>query len=171
MIFPSRAFPCLLALLALGAASTGRAASTGDLIFEGRIDAGTCNLATGDVDRTITLDPVKVSDFDSEPSAGRREFELTAKCESDVVNAVFTFSGTPDPDSAERFENTGTASGIGLWLKSRVDETTIAPGQSRSVAVVAGKAVLLLAAAYYKSSSTVAQGTLKSTLTVDLTYN
>ncbi|KRP72254.1 MULTISPECIES: fimbrial protein [Pseudomonas] len=134
----------------------------------------TCDLATGDVNRTITLDPVQVSAFNSSPYAGARNFELTANC-SDAANVTFRFSGQPSTDNNLLFANTGTADGVALWLYSRIDGThrTIAANGSdneRTLVVTGNRAVLPLGAAYHKSG-TVGQGTLTSTATVNITYN
>ena len=55
-----RALPLLLAISASLAANAVQAATTGTLRFTGQVNAGTCNLAAGDVTRTITLPAIKV---------------------------------------------------------------------------------------------------------------
>ncbi|AZE87119.1 fimbrial protein [Pseudomonas orientalis] len=150
--------------------------------FELRLDnsvtfvspVATCDLAAGDVNRTITLDPVQVSAFDASPHAGARNFELTANC-SDAANVTFRFSGPPSPGNDLLFANTGTAGGVALWLYSRINGTnrTIPANGSdneRTLVVTGNRAVLPLGAAYHKSG-TVGQGTLTSTATVNITYN
>lgn len=168
-------WPLLALLLASGSAA---AATTGTLIFTGRIDAGTCDLLVGDVNRTIPLDPVKVSDFDSGTSAGRVPFELTANCDSDVTSVVFTFTGTADSDDPYRFKNTGTASGIGLYLYSLIGGTELTirangTDNTRTVAATGGSAVLPLGAAYFHTNrpGRITSGTLNATATVAITYN
>ncbi|WP_460132064.1 fimbrial protein [Pseudomonas sp. S1_E04] len=136
--------------------------------------AATCDLAAGDVNRTITLDPVKVSTFQTATFAGARHFELSANC-SDATNVTFSFSGSPAPGNTALFANTGTASGVALWLYSRingVNQTIPAngTGHTRTLKVSGNRAVLPLGAAYHKNG-TVSQGTLASTATVTLTYN
>ncbi|AZE97870.1 Fimbrial adhesin precursor [Pseudomonas orientalis] len=136
--------------------------------------SATCDLAAGDVNRTITLDPVQVSAFNSSPYAGARDFELTANC-SDATNVTFRFSGPPSPENTLLFANTGTAGGVALWLYSRINGTnrTIPANGSdneRTLVVTGNRAVLPLGAAYHKSG-TVGQGTLTSTATVNITYN
>ena len=170
-----RTLPLLLAITATLAATTTQAATTGILTFAGRIDAGTCNLAAGDVNRTITLPPVKVSDFDSATIAGAFDFEISAECESDLRNVIFRFTGTPDPISNWRFANTGTANGIALTLYSRiggVNETIRAnnTNNTRTIATSSNRAILPLGAGYFKTAA-VSQGTLVSTATVSITYN
>lgn len=56
--------------------------------------ATTCDLATGDVNRTITLPTVRVSDFNNGVNTGARDFELTANCKS-ASSVTFRFTGTP----------------------------------------------------------------------------
>lgn len=134
----------------------------------------TCDLAVGDVDRTISLAPVQVSAFQDATTAGARDFELTANC-SDAAEVTFRFSGTPAPGNDRVFANTGTAGGVALWLYSRLNGGTqdILPNgteNTRTVAVSGNRAVLPLGAAYHKNG-TVTQGTLASTATVNITYN
>jgi type 1 fimbria pilin len=134
----------------------------------------TCDLATGDVNRTITLDPIKVSALQNATYTGARQFELTANC-TNASNVTFRFSGTPAPGNNRLFANTGTAGGVAVWLYSRIGAGTqnILPTgaeSSRTIAVSANRAVLPLGVAYHKNG-TVTQGTLVSTATVNITYN
>jgi type 1 fimbria pilin len=133
--------------------------------------AATCDLAAGDVNRTITLPEVRVSAFDSTTSTGERDFELTANC-SDASNATFRFTGTPAPGNPVLFANTGSAGGVALGLYSRIDglPQLISANDTRTVPVSGNRAVLPLTAAYHKNG-TVSHGTLASTATVTLTYN
>lgn len=134
----------------------------------------TCDLAAGDVNRTIALDPVQASAFKDAPYAGVRNFELSADCR-DAATVTFRFSGTPAPENALLFANTGTATGVALWLYSRINgaDRTVTPSGSeneRTLAVSGNRAVLPLSAAYHQTG-TVSVGTLSSTATVNITYN
>ncbi|WP_330210053.1 fimbrial protein [Pseudomonas sp. AM4(2022)] len=134
----------------------------------------TCDLAAGDINRTITLDPVPVSAFNNAPLAGARDFELTANC-NDATAVTFRFSGSPAPGNTLLFANTGTARGVALWLASRIDGVTRplpanGSDNERTLVVSGNRAVLPLSAAYHKNG-TVGQGTLTSTATVNITYN
>lgn len=136
--------------------------------------SATCDLAAGDVNRTITLPDVQLRDFNAAITAGARNFELTANC-TNASNVTFRFSGPPAANDDWRFANTGTAKGISLWLYSRiggVNQTLRANGtdSARTIAVSGNRAVLPLGAAYFKNG-TVGQGTLVSTATVNITYN
>ena len=133
--------------------------------------AATCDLATGDVNRTIPLPTVRVNAFNNANSAGASNFELTANC-SNASNVTFRFTGAPAPGNASLFSNTGSAGGVALWLYSRTSgaNQTISNNGTRTVAVSGNRAVLPLGAAYYKNG-TVGAGTLVSTATVNITYN
>ncbi|MFC6339123.1 fimbrial protein [Pseudomonas sp. CCM 7891] len=172
-----RTLPLLLAITASLAANTVQAATTGILRFEGQVNAGTCDLAAGDVNRTVTLPTIKVSDFDAAPSAGSYDFEISADCESDIRNVMFLFTGTPSEGNPALFSNTGTSGGTALWLLHRASPTYAIPAngtvaqRSRTIATSSNKAVLPLTAAYYKTGAAITQGTLASAVTVSITYN
>ncbi|KRP59856.1 fimbrial protein [Pseudomonas trivialis] len=134
----------------------------------------TCDLAVGDVNRTIALVPVQANAFDNSPFAGVHDFELSAEC-SDTQSVTFRFSGAPATENPLLFANTGTAGGVALWLYSRINgaaQTLPANGSDneRTVAVTGNRAVLPLSAAYHRNG-TVSPGTLISTATVNITYN
>lgn len=136
--------------------------------------AATCDLAAGDVNRTVSLPPIQASALQGAIYAGAHNFELTANC-SDATNVTFSFSGPAAIGNPSLFANTGTAGGIAMWLYSRVNGgiqnlTPGAPGNTRTVAVSGNRAVLPLGAAYHKNG-TVRQGTLVSSATVNITYN
>ena len=133
--------------------------------------ATTCDLAAGDVNRTIELPTVRVSGFNNGVTTGARDFELTANCKS-ASNVTFRFTGNPASGNTTLFANTGTAKGIALWLYSRGSsgQQTISHNGTRTVAVSGDRAILPLGAAYYKNG-TVGPGTLVSTATVNITYN
>ncbi|WP_073524685.1 fimbrial protein [Pseudomonas fluorescens] len=171
-----RTLPLLLAITASLAVNAALAATTGTLHFTGQINAGTCNLAAGDVSRTITLPAVKISDFDKSVYAGSHDFDVSADCESDIRNVIFLFSGTPSTGNAALFSNTGTSGGTALWLSSRSPTASIpangtAAQRSRTVATSSNKAVLGLSAHYHKTGAAITQGTLVSAVTVSITYN
>lgn len=137
------------------------------------VQSPTCDLAAGDVNRTINLDKIQLSNFTGN-SAGKYNFEISATC-SNASSVTFRFSGTPHSGDNYRFANTGTAPGVGLWLYSRiggVESTIRANGtdSARTVPTSANRAVLPLGAAYWKVG-TPGKGTLISTATVNITYN
>lgn len=157
--------------------TTAQAATTGTLRFTGQVNAGTCNLAAGDVNRTITLPTIKISDLDSVVFAGALDFDISAECESDIRNVIFLFAGTPSPANGLLFTSTGTSGGTALWLSSRSPSSSTIPAngtaaqRSRTVATSGNKAVLPLRGAYHKTGTAITQGTLVSAVTVSITYN
>ncbi|WP_017901658.1 fimbrial protein [Pseudomonas asplenii] len=133
----------------------------------------TCDLAAGDVNRTITLNRIQLSNFTGN-SAGKYNFEISANC-SNASSVTFRFSGSQASGDSYRFANTGTAPGVGMWLYSRingVEATLRANGtdSARTVPTSANRAVLPLGAAYWKIG-TPGKGTLVSSVTVNITYN
>ncbi|PRA30386.1 fimbrial protein [Pseudomonas poae] len=135
--------------------------------------SGTCNLAAGDVNRTITLPAIKTSQLTGE--VGKQSFDLTALCESDIRTVFFRFTGTPSTGNAVLFANTGTAKGVGLSLSHRNVAYIPANGSSgartREITTSGGRAVLPMNAAYDRTGATVNAGTLVSSITVSITYN
>ncbi len=134
----------------------------------------TCDLAAGDVNRTIPLPPIKASALKDVAYTGATNFDLTANC-TGATAVTYYFSGTPAPVNFGLFANTGTASGVGLWLYSRINGLvqTVTPAGAdawRQIPVSGNRAVLPLTAAYAKNG-TVSGGTLVSTATINITYN
>jgi len=173
-------FVLSLWIVAITITGTAHAATTGTLTFRGDIQGGTCNLATGDVNRRIDLPPVKVSDFDSATWAGLKTFDLTANCDSDIRNVTFTFNGTPDTWAPTYFANIGgTARGVATVIQSRIGGVAYnfpangnATARSRTIPATSGRAVLPMGAHYIKIPlSTVTKGTLITTASVTITYN
>ena len=171
-----RSLTLLLAISTGLAAANAQAATTGNLNFAGQVNAGTCNLAAGDENRTINLPTIKISDLAGSTHAGIHDFSISAECESDIRNVIFLFTGTANTDNGLLFTNTGTSGGTALWLSSRQPSLTIPANgtiaqRSRTIATSAGKATLPLRAAYHRTGKDITQGTLASTVTVDITYN
>lgn len=135
--------------------------------------SATCDLAAGDVNRTITFAPIKTSDLKDADFAGLQNFDLTANC-TNTTNVVFRFSGPPAPGNNLLFANSGTANGVALWMGSYLNgaQQTISPNANnvRTVTVSGNRAILPMRAAYHKNG-TVGAGTLVSTATVNITYN
>ncbi|KIH81050.1 fimbrial protein [Pseudomonas batumici] len=128
----------------------------------------TCNLAPGDVNRTIPLDPVRISNFTG-ISTGLKYFDLTANC-SNASNVTFRFTGTPEPTNSALFANTsGTARGVALWLHT--PGQTVSHNSTRTVAVSGNRAVLRMGTEYHKTTGALTKGSLVSTVTVNITYN
>lgn len=169
----------LFLLLATASLATHavQAETTGTLQFTGQIDAGTCNLAAGDANRTLTLPTIKISDFDAAAYTGTLDFEVAADCESDISKVTFLLAGAASKENAKLFSNTGTSGGTALWLAYRAPALSVIPAngtaaqRSRTVTASKGKAVLPLTAAYHKTGAKLSQGTLASTVTVSITYN
>lgn len=135
----------------------------------------TCDLAVGDVNRTVTLPVVRVEDFRSANAVGKTDFSISATCDPAVTRATFTFSGAAAPGNGQYFANSGGAPGTALWLYSRIGgtEATIQANGSnnaRTINVASGRAELPLGAAYYRVG-TVGKGGFRSQATVNLTYN
>jgi len=172
-----RALPLLLVITASLATTVVHAATTGTLRFTGQVNAGTCNLAAGDENRTITLPTIKISDFGATSSAGAFDFEISADCESDLRNVIFLFAGTASTGNAALFFNTGTSKGTALQLLHRVSPAYAIPAtgtpapRSRTIATSSNKAVIPLTAAYHRTGAAITQGTLASAVTVSITYN
>lgn len=166
----------IVIMLLGGVGGMAHAVGTGTLRFEGLILPATCDLSTEDVSRTVTLPSISIGDYPTDrPDTGHRNFDVTAICENGISQVKFTFAGTPAPGHTARFQNTGTATGIDLFLYSRIGGTwdTIYNGAFRNIPVAAGVAVLPLGAAYYNTTGAAPTqaGTFESVVTVTITYS
>jgi major type 1 subunit fimbrin (pilin) len=136
---------------------------------------GTCSMATGDVNRVITLPDVSVSAFTGvTSSAGATPFTITATNCENVNTVTFTFSGTSDPNDSYRWKSTGTAQGLGVQLATASDSATIranGTNNTRVVPVSNKQAALGLVASYWQTSAKVSAGTVSAIATVILNYN
>lgn len=170
-----RTLPLLLAITTGLVINTAQAAVTGNLSFTGVVNAGTCNLAAGDENRTIDLPAIKISDFDNGPGAGLIPFDLVANCESDIKNVFFLFAGTPSAGDPTLFRNTGTSGGVALQLAHRNVIVIPANGspaeRTREIPTSGGVAVMRMSANYQITGAAITPGTLVSAATVSITYN
>ncbi|AVE06706.1 fimbrial protein [Pseudomonas palleroniana] len=137
--------------------------------------ASTCDLAVGDVNRTIILPTVRVSDFNHANSTGVQPFELTAHCEPGIRNVSFLFSGTPSTGNGALFANTGTSRGTALSLSHRnvayIPANGSAAQRTRQIPTSGARAVLPMNAEYHKTGAAITPGTLVSTAIVSIAYD
>ncbi|MFC4763116.1 fimbrial protein [Dyella koreensis] len=135
----------------------------------------TCTIIAGDVNKSVTLQRVKSSDFNNSPGTGDVPFTLTAANCQNATSATFTFSGTPDSTNPVLFKSTGDAAGVGVRIYPASDsgQTIGANGTNnvQTVAVSGGQAVLSLGAQYYKTGTTVGAGQVTTRATVTMSYN
>lgn len=161
------------ALLASGAAG----ADTANIQVNGDIAAGTCELAAGDVNRTVTLDTVSVKDMPAsgKASAGAKNFTLTVlNCDPGLTTATFTFAGTPDATDGLRYRNTGTAKGVAIELESADGQTIGANGtnNARASTITGDQATLDLNVSYWHLPGVaLSSGSVRAVATVEVTYN
>lgn len=173
---------CLLLRFAIvfllcGMSGVAAAQSTVHFNVTGRIlNDGTCNLSAGDVNRTITLDTFYLKDIPAGGSFGYKTFSITANC-TNASNAHFLFQGTAFPLDGYRFNNSGTATGVGVHLASTINgqSLTVQAGggvssRTRTVAVTNGTAILPMATAYWRVGA-VTPGNVSAAITVTLSYD
>lgn len=140
------------------------------------VSAPTCSLSAGDVNRTITLDSFQLKNIPSGGSFGSKTFSISANC-SNATNGHFLFQGTPWPSDGDRFNNRGTATGVGIQLASTINGQSLtvpagggASSRTRTVAVTNGTATLSMVAAYWRVGA-VTPGTVSTAITVTLSYD
>lgn len=143
--------------------------------FTGKFIEPTCQWVAGDDNRTVTLDPIDVSQLQKPGAANIKTFSIgLTSCTTGLSMATFTFSGTPDPTDNLRYQNTGTASGVAIELQSSDGQTIGANGtnNSRTAPIAGGNATLNLQAGYWRlATGTLAPGKVTSVATVTATYN
>jgi type 1 fimbria pilin len=139
----------------------------------------TCSMNAGDRHRMVILPTVKPEDFTGAdgrfPPQGEQRFAIGVSDCQGVAHASFSFSGAQDPFDAQRYKNTGTASGVGIWLYSADDGGTIGADGShntRSVEVVDNAATLRLGANYFRTGAApVTPGSVKALVTIHMSYD
>jgi type 1 fimbria pilin len=143
--------------------------------FTGEFKTRTCDWSLGDGNRTITLNPIEARALPGNGAAGFKQFNLNLEnCSDDVTSATFSFTGTPDSDEPLRYKNSGDAKGVAIELQSMDGQTVGANGtdNARTTAVVAGRTVLKLNAAYWRIGSVeLGTGSVSSVATVTMSYN
>ncbi len=81
-------------------ASTASFADSGQIVFTGSVTDNACTIATSDITKSVTLDPVRIADFGTAvgSKAKPKNFSLSLEnCSIDAKqNASITFSGQPD---------------------------------------------------------------------------
>jgi major type 1 subunit fimbrin (pilin) len=90
--------------LAFGAywllASTAAQAADGQIEFTGSVTDNACTITTGDVNKSVTLDPVKISDFGPTVGAAAKAKEFSISLDNCSTatrkNVAITFSGQQD---------------------------------------------------------------------------
>lgn len=160
-------------------ASQARAVQTTDITINGTIEAGTCEVSAGDVNKLVTLDTIKVSDVTATGIVAPKTFALTADCDAGLSNAIFTFTGTKEDLDPPRFKNvesaTDAAKGVGVELEQVGDSTPIGAdgtSNSRTVVITGGKGVIQLRAGYWHTPGVaVGSGRVKAVVTVTMGYN
>ncbi|MBN3565553.1 fimbrial protein [Burkholderia cenocepacia] len=136
---------------------------------------GTCSLRVGDIAKTVALQPVLIRNLPPVGgTAARAPFSLqVGNCDEGVKGATFAFTGTPDANNTKALANTGTSTGIALYLGSAADNTIITPtgtGNSRAVPVLGAGATLDLYAEYVVTRPTPTLGSVKSQATFSISY-
>ncbi|HEP6427489.1 fimbrial protein [Burkholderia cenocepacia] len=136
---------------------------------------GTCSLRVGDATKTVDLQPVLIKNLPPVGgTAARAPFSLqVGNCDEGVKGASFAFTGTPDPNNAKALANTGTATGIALYLGSAADNTIITPtgtGNTRVAPLLGTTATLDLYAEYVVTRPTPTPGSVRSQSTFSITY-
>lgn len=177
--------PHVLGLLACAIGVAGftgqvRAVDTANVTIRGTINAGTCDIAAGDVNKNVTLPTVQVGDLPSSGAYGFEPFTLTvSNCDAGLASAVFTFTGTQDATDPLRFKNaddgmTGGATGVAVELESDDGVNIGANGtnNSRAMAITNSQAVLNLKAGYWRlPGAALKAGSVTATATVNMSYN
>ncbi|SFR95166.1 major type 1 subunit fimbrin (pilin) [Dyella sp. OK004] len=164
-------------LLAMGLAATAgtAGADTATVTINGTIDAGTCSISVGDVNKNVTLATIKTSDLPASGAAALQNVTLTVdNCDAGLSTATFTFTGTSDATDLVRWQNTGTAQGVAVELESSagVPIGANATNNVLTAQITGGQAVLTFQAGYWHLPSvTATAGSVSAVATVNTSYN
>ena len=169
----------IMPLVALVAAGSVFANTSGTIEFKGKVVAGTCSIAAGDVTKTVPLPGVPNSALTvSGAEAGTTPFSLTFKncAVGDIAYAHFSPVTNTANRQGSHIKNTGTATNVALALYKQDGSTAIdlshaLAGESvDGFAAAPGNDVSLNYVVKYHATGTAGPGSVLGQLMYDVVY-
>lgn len=164
----------VLMICAAGSASAQSAISIG-----GTIRPGTCNIATGDINKNVQIDPIEFSDLPAsgELVASRTNFDLSLSGCAGVTRATVAFTGNAATPDSSVFANSLTgadaATGVAIRLNDRNGgtHTQIPPGGTKAIDINGATGQYTLSASVSSLSGVTRKaGDISTSITATITF-
>lgn len=144
------------------------------LTLTGKVVASPCTVDTDKVNKTVDLGSLQRRDLQTAGEAGNwQDFDLLlTNCPAGTTKVTATLSGTPAPQDATAWSNSGTSGNLALRIASRDHSQTVAPGDSlaQNVDINTRSVSFLLSARMFTPQGNATAGTLQSVMNVDFTW-
>ncbi|WP_211465552.1 fimbrial protein [Collimonas silvisoli] len=135
--------------------------------------ADPCTVDTASQKMNIDLGKLSAADLATAGTlSAKKDFGLTLNCPAGTTGVTYTFAGTADSSDTTSFKNEGTASHVAVRLYQSDGQAVISPGGKYvgSMNATGGPVTHNFKTAVY-SIGGVLPGTVKSTITVTMTYS
>ncbi|MBC3378343.1 type 1 fimbrial protein [Serratia fonticola] len=162
--------------------SSGVYKASGDPVqvnITGKVIASPCTLDTVNSTLSVDLGDIQASALSTAGTYGGPEkfFNLILNnCPATTSKVTATFSGTPYDADNNLFANAGSATGVGIKIKTRAEPytgTTVRPNQSTwavPINAATRSATFAFATSAYTATGNVTPGTISSVMQVAFTY-
>ncbi|MCK7410046.1 type 1 fimbrial protein [Enterobacter bugandensis] len=144
------------------------------LTLSGQVVASPCTVDTDTVNKTVDLGALQRRDLQTAGEGGEwQDFDLLlTNCPAGTTKVTATVSGTPDPQDATAWKNSGTSGNTALRIANRDRSQTVAPGDSltQNVNISSRSASFPLSARMFTPQGNATAGTFQSVMNVDFTW-
>lgn len=144
------------------------------LTLTGNVVASPCTVDTDTVNKSVDLGSLQRRDLQTAGEAGDwHDFDLMlTQCPAGTTKVTVTLSGTPDPQDATAWSNSGTSGNMALRIASRDRSQTVAPGDwlAQNVNISTRSVSFPLSARMFTPQGNATAGTFKSVMSVDFTW-
>ncbi len=144
------------------------------LTLTGKVVASPCTVDTDTVNKTVDLGTLQLWDVRTAGQGGEwQDFDLVlTNCPAGTTKVTATLSGTPAPQDATAWSNSGTSGNVALRIASRDHSQTVAPGNSlaQNVNISTRSVSFPLSARMFTPQGNATAGTFQSVMNVDFTW-
>jgi len=147
-------------------------ANSATVNFTGKLIASTCTPSWAGKNSEINFGEVSITDFGSSvgSSAKSRDFTLSLTgCDDSIEKIKVTANGTADPDDADAYKNSGSATGVGIELKT--GNEILSNGVSHEFLVTNANSDMNFTAQLVNTTTTAPEkGDVAATVTLNMDY-
>ncbi|WP_336212678.1 fimbrial protein [Enterobacter sp. P82] len=144
------------------------------LTLSGQVVVSPCTVDTDTVNKTVDLGTLQRRDLQTAGEGGEwQDFDLLlTNWPAGTTKVRATVSGTPDPQDATAWKNSGTSTNMALRIASRDRSQIVAPGDSltQNVNISTRSASFPLSARMFTPQGSATAGTFQSVMNVDFTW-